>query len=519
MQKIPFSRSFAAALAAALLAAVAATADAQQPRKGGNVVVAMQGHPPTLDPQFTGSGETRNVVTHIYEGLVALDETSTPIPDLAERYSYSADATSVTFVLRKGVRFHNGKEMKATDVKASLERYARVSPNRTLLAPMESVTVVDDYTVAMKLKRPAPTLVEEMASPATVVGIMPAEDGETAGGKNSNVGTGPYRLVNWVADSHITLARFDAYVPNPNYEQRNGYGGRKTPYFDTVTFRIVPEAGARMAGLETGEFHVVEQVPSETAANLAKNSNVRVHDMMPWWMLFGYMNTAQAPTDDHKVRQAIQAAVNQEEVMAIATQGFFRLNHALQYPESRWYPGEANKAVYGQKNIAKAKQLLAESGKAGADIAIVASSDFEECKNAAVVLSEQLRAAGLRPRLQTVNHPTYMATRGKREGWNITVCGNGIEPFLGAYAYSRLLHGKTNAMHADDPAMAAAWEEILQKTTFAERKAGWAKLEDRIHQQAYLIKLGDAGIKQATRANVENFKPFRSPRMWDVWFR
>jgi oligopeptide transport system substrate-binding protein len=90
---------------------VGTTPGVAQPRPGGTVTMAQAGNIPTLDPHFSGSGETRNVVTHIYEGLVALDENANPIPDLAESYEYAPDGMSVTFRLRHGVKFHNGSEM------------------------------------------------------------------------------------------------------------------------------------------------------------------------------------------------------------------------------------------------------------------------------------------------------------------------------------------------------------------------------------------------------------------------
>ena len=201
-ESLRFSHALLAFSALVLAATTAAEpALAQQPKRGGTVVMAQAANIPTLILHFSGSGETRNVVTQIYEGLVVLDENANAIPDLAERFDYAPDGMSVTFKLRRGVKFHNGAEMKGADVVASLDRYKRLSPNKALLAPMKLVEAVDDYTVVLRLERKAPSLVEEMASPATVLGIMPAADGGTAGGgKNSNIGTGPFKYVGWMAD-------------------------------------------------------------------------------------------------------------------------------------------------------------------------------------------------------------------------------------------------------------------------------------------------------------------------------
>ena len=514
-------RALARILASTAIACVAAWPSmpaAAAPRQGGTVVMAQAGNIPTLDPHFSGSGETRNVVTHVYEGLVALDEKANAIPDLAEGYAYAADGMSVTFRLRRGVRFHDGSEMKAADVVSSLERYKRLSPNRALLAPMQAAEAQDDYTVVLRLSRRAPSLVEEMASPATVLGIMPAADGGTAGGRNSNIGTGPFRLAGFVADSHATLERFANYSANTAHASRDGYGGRKTAWFDRVIVRVVPEAGSRVAGLETGEYHVVEQIPPAVAAQFARSRTIQVHDMMPWWMIIAWINNSLAPTDDMMVRQAIQAAINQKELMAFATQDFYRLNHSFQYPTSRWYPGEESAGVYNQGNVARAKEFIARSGVQSPRITVVASSDFDVCSSAGMVLAEQLKAAGFVVDLRMVDHPTFTAMRQKPEGWNIEVCGAGIEPFLGAYAYNRLMAGKPNSMHAYGPDLDAAWGRILNGETFEDRRSGWIAFERIVHERALVVKLGDAGIKQAAAKRVQGFVPFRSPRLWDVWF-
>ena len=505
--------------AALLVALIAVTFPAwADPKPGGTAVMAQAGNIPTVDPHFSGAGETRNVVTHIYEGLVALDENANAVPDLAEGFTYSPDGLSVTFRLRHGVKFHNGAEMQAADVVASLERYKRLSPNKALLAPMLSADVVDAYAVVLHLSRKAPSLVEEMASPATVLGIMPAADGVTAGGHNSNVGTGPFKLVGWVADSHATLERFAAYSPNPNYQKRDGYGGRKTAYFDRVIIRVVPEAGSRVAGLQTGEYQIVEQIPAAVAAELSSNKAVHIYDMMPWWMIVAWLNNSFAPTDNLDVRRAIQAAINQKEVMAFATQDFYRLNYSFQYPNSKWYPGPEAQPLYNQGNPAKARALLAKAGLPAPKVTLIASADFDVCTNAGIVVAEQLKAAGFVVDMRTVDHPTFTATGLKAEGWNIGICGNGIEPFLGAYAYNRLMAGRPNRMQAYTPELDAAWTQILNSDAFEQRKAGWVKLKSILHDQAMVVKLGDAGIKQAAVAKIAGFVPFRSPRLWDVWF-
>ncbi len=481
------------------------------------MVIANPDRPPTLDAHFSSHASTRDISGHVFESLFTLGEHSDPIPDLVDTYDISEDGLTYTLRLRQGVKFHNGKTMTAEDAVASLERYRTISPHRSGLANIESVTIEDEHTMVLHLSAPMPTLIDELAAPTTIMGIVPAEYADAPGAQLEIIGTGPYRLADYVPDSHIRLERFEDYVQNTNFDGPTGYGGKRTAYFDSVTFRLIPEANAAIAALETGQVHLVRQIPPDAAERLDSDPEITVHRLMPWWMLVGHINTAEAPTDNLLVRQAIQVALDQEEILSVAAPGLFELNYALQYPAHSFYPGDGA-APYNAGDADRAKALLAEAGYDGTPINILTSVAFDECRLASVMIAEQLNDIGIPATVLANDHAAYASSRDTGRGWNLAVCGHGIEPFLGATAWNRLFQGPNNTPQVDDPEFEAAWQTVLTEADLEARKLAYREVEEMLHSRVYVIKLGDVGIMQPATADLQNFKPWRTPRMWDVWF-
>ena len=149
-------------------------ASAQAPRKGGDVVIAISQAPPSLDAHVTSAQAARNVKLHIYETLYARDENAKPVPELAEGVNIGADGKTYVFPIRKGVKFHNGKELDAKDVVASLERYRKVGASPALLSAIEKVEASGPSEVTIKLKEVQSTFLDNLSSPRAPIAIYPA---------------------------------------------------------------------------------------------------------------------------------------------------------------------------------------------------------------------------------------------------------------------------------------------------------------------------------------------------------
>lgn len=487
-------------------------------KKGGDVIIAQQAQPPTLDAQTTTAQATRNISLHMYESLFTRDEAANPKPELAEGVDIAPDGMTYTFKLRGGVKFHNGKTMTSADAKASMERYSRIGGSADVLKSVAAFEAPDSSTLVLKMKNVFPGLIEAISSPRAPFVIMPEEECGKPLGQPALIGTGPFRFVEFKPDSHAKLARFDGYVPNTAYDKRDGFTGRKTPYFDSVTFRFMPEGGARTAGLQTGELHVLEALDVAAAKRLRDDKNIRAYEMMPWAFQTLMLNNNWGLTANVDVRRAVQAALDLEEIMAIATDGLFRLNPSWQYPGTNYYPGIEGLAQFTKQDQAKAKALLQKAGYAGEEFHVIADTAFRNHLDAGTVAAEQLRAIGMKVKLSTMDWPTVLATRSKPEGWNLWPLGMGIEPYEGPYNVVGFFSGKQTVQIKQDPVVEEANNALATQLKLEDRRAAVKKFQDRLYDQAISIKAGDFGIVQATRSNVVNYAPYRIPRMWDCWF-
>jgi len=485
---------------------------------GGDVTVVQSSNPPSLDAMSTSSQASRNVNMNIYETLYGFSGAIQPIPILAEGVEISDDGLTYVFTLRQGVKFHNGKEMTARDVKASLERYRRVGATGGLLDPVATIEITGDHEVTFTMVQNTPTFLEAFSSPRAPAVIIPEEDGETEAGKTSLIGTGPYRYVEYVPDNFVRLERFEDYAADDRYEREDGFGGKKTAYFDTVTFRIIPEPGAAVAALEAGEVDVVEQIPMPSARRLESSADITLHENLPWAFTTFIFNLNEAPSDNIKFREAVQVALNMEEVMGISAEGLFNLNHGWQYPGSTYDAGEIGKEYYNLNDAERAKELLKEAGYNGEEFSILTDTQIPGHSKQAVVIAEQLNRIGINAVINQVDWPTALKLRMEDTGWNGWTLQMGIEPYLGPVAITATLTGKRPHFVKNDPQLDALYQELIVGETVEGRKETFAKIQTRLYEFFGIIKVGDTGLMQAARSNVKGYEPFRFTRMYDVWF-
>jgi peptide/nickel transport system substrate-binding protein len=505
------------ASAACLVSLAMAATPALAQKKGGDAIVAQQAQPPSLDAQITFAQAARNINLHIYEGLFARNDKGETIPDLAQSVEAAPDGLSYLIKLRAGVKFHNGKTMDATDAKASLDRYAKYGASSQNMSQVAGVDVVDPLTIRIRMSAPFQGFIDFLGSPRAPVAIYPASEAAKEPNKIEIIGTGPFQLVEYKPDSHIKLKRFEQYSANTNYDKRDGFGGRKTAWLDTVTFRFMPEAGARNAALQAGEVQVLEAIAPTAARRLKDDKNVKIYEVMPWAFQTIFLNAAAAPTNNLKVRQAIQAALDMEEIMAISTDGLYGMSHGWQHAGTPFFAGDVGKSLYNQHNMERAKQLLKESGYKGEELTFIADNGFKNHNDTAVIATQQLKAIGMNVKLRVADWPTTLASREKIEGWNLFPIMVGIEPYEGPNGVAVLFSGDKNWQHFKDPKVEADVLKLNTAATLPERKAAFADIQQQVYDSVYAIKVGDIGVYQAARANLKNFVPHRIPRMWDVW--
>jgi peptide/nickel transport system substrate-binding protein len=345
----------------------------EQPKYGGILRIAER-EPPNLDPHLNVSFNPQNIGTLIYNGLVRFPyghEQKSPydltiMPDLAERWEYLDDRT-VVFSLRKGVRFHdkppvNGREVKASDVKYSLERFAAKSGFRARFDDVDRIDVVDDFTVKIVTKHPFAPLLAQLATPSHNV-ILPKEAEEQYGDFNkveAAIGTGPFIMERYERGVKLIFKK------NPDFYIKG------LPYIDGIEWQMTPEMAARLSLLRAGKVdfvHTSGLLAGEEAIPLQRtNPELKFfkYQALNWGMF--YMRTDQPPFNDIRVRRALSLAINRQawlEALDFGEGCFVTGPIPCALPEWRLDPQELDPAAakyWVGFDREEAKRLLAEAG-------------------------------------------------------------------------------------------------------------------------------------------------------------
>jgi len=420
------------------------------------------------------------------------------------------------------VTFHNGKPLTSADVVASFDRYAKVGLLRSMLANTQSWEAPDPHTFVVHLKTPQPTFIQQISSFSVPIVIIPAEERNDPAQQLRPIGTGPWVVDHVVPGGYVRLKRNPDYQPNTHFTDRTGFGGYKQACFDSVTFRIVTEGGARVAGLETGELQGVEDVPARSVPGLRKNKNITLLPLNNWWIQIAIPNTSVSPTDNLDFRKAVQAVLNMNDIMNAASDGNYRLNVGFQYPTQSDYT-DAGKDTYNLHDPKLAKAYLAKSGYHGEPVILLTDKDYVPMYNSAVVMQQQLQSIGIDARLKVVDWPTSVNMALKPDtGWNFFFTGWGTPTALGALDTMQNLVNP-NAVYMpkggkDDPDLLAAWRQMNEAPDAAQRQAAFAHMQQLVLDRVYAVPFGSYTKVQAMRSDVHGFVPFRIPRMSNVWF-
>ena len=334
------------------------------PRKGGTLVVAFTADPETLDPHATTALRAARVLGLLHDNLVNRDYDGSFKPGLADKWDVSADGKTYTFTLKTGVKFHSGKDFTAEDVKYTFERWLGndKSPTAYTIRPIDKVEAPDPQTARFTLKEPYNIFLDQVAgSWAVILNKEAVDKAGTDYGVNAVDGTGPFKFVSWTRNQKLAVARHDAYAWGSPMFQNQG-----AAYVDGVELRIVPEDTTRMAEFQAGNIHLVADVPTAEVERLSKTPGVSIVRYDQLQTTYLGMNTKRAPLDDPKVRQAINYALNREEVVKGASFGLGKPARTMLTPDTPYYWKGADQAA-PTFDTNKATALLEEAGwKAGA---------------------------------------------------------------------------------------------------------------------------------------------------------
>lgn len=299
----------------------------------------------TTDPHQLNARFARGLLTHAFQGLVGIDADGQIVPLLAESWENPDDLTW-TFHLRQDVQFHNGERFDASAAVYSLDRFVDPDINNNYagdLAQMDSVEVVDDYTIKLTTKEPFSPLLEMLA----LVFMVPPEATESLGDDFGfqGIGTGPFKILEWVPGEHLTMEANEAYWGT-------------IPRIKTVVWRPVDEPSTRLVELRTGAADIiypmtVMDVPAledTDAAPVTRESS---------WRLYVFLNCGKPPFDNKQVRQAVNYAVDKEQIVESLLQG---AGYLLNGPLISGMEGYSEALDPYPYDPGRARELLAEGG-------------------------------------------------------------------------------------------------------------------------------------------------------------
>lgn len=482
--------------------------------QGGTLKVATVGEPPNLDVMTLPADLVTMIGQHIFEQLFAFDEKYDIKPMLAESYTVSPDGKTYTIQLRQGVKFHNGQEMTSEDVLASLTRWTKVSSRGKIASgSIEAFSARNASTIIIHLKTPFAPLLSFLAFQNTAAAIMPKAIVDKFGDKvvTEYIGTGPFRFEDWKPDFRIRLARYAGY--SARTDASSGFAGKKTAYLDAVEFYPVTEAGARIAGVETGDYQYAYSVSKEAYPRLSKNANLMTLVISPgqWgWLIF---NKKQGIAANQGVRQAALAALNMEPIVraAYGLPDFYQMEPSYYPKGTAWYSTGGAK-LYNQKNPALAKQLLAKAGYKNEPLRIICTKEYEYMYNIGITAAAQLKDAGFNVDLQVYDWATVLDRRGKPDMYDAFVTGHGFVPDPSLITIlSSQYPGWWDSPEKND--LVAKFNSTTQS---AARKQIWDKLQELIYTQVPVIRVGQEKLFDVATAKLVNYWPSVWPSFWNV---
>lgn len=452
---------------------------------------ALSGSPDTLDPHKTSGTLTFQTLKSIYDTLAEPDMSGKIMPALAERWEVSDDALTWTFYLKEGVVFHNGSKLTSADVKATFERIKDkkiASPNAKEFAAINSIEIPDDLTVVLKLKEPAAPLLATLASGWGAIlskGLIDAGHDFAS----MPIGTGPYRLKEWIRDSKIVL------------EKNKDYWMKGYPKLDKVIMYIIPERSVQIQGLISGQIDISYMVDRDNIPILQASPDVRLEKSLSALILVMSINCSSPVLKDIRVRQAITHAIDKQKVLDVAYGSGEPIGTFLDYGNAYYkdfsylYPHDPEKA----------KKLLAEAGIGKeTTLEMVLPQNYEPHVRAGEMYQAMLTNVGLNVKLKLVDWSTWISDVYRKAKYDLTVIGHTgkLDPDGTLRGYGT----KSRYVRWINPRTAELVNNARMVSGFEKRKKLYDEALEIMAKEVPFMYLGSSYRNIALRKNVSDFK-------------
>lgn len=467
-----------------------------------DIVIATAADFITMDPLDTNDTLSGGLQRAMMEGLYGFDHNMKLVPLLAESYEANENATEFTFKLRQGVKFTDGTDFNADAAKVNLDRAADQNQGlkrNSLFKMIANTEKIDDYTIKITLNQPFGAFVNTLAHPAAL--MMSPKAIEQYGKEVSQhpVGTGRYIFDSWTPGEKLVIK------VNADYWQG-------APEFTSMTFKPVTENGTRISMLQSGDADFIYPVPTEQIEALKSNKDITVTTIPSIITRYITLNTAKAPLDNVKVRQALNYAIDKDALVKVVYNGFAEPADSLLGPNVQFYSAQTPYTY----NVEKAKALLAEAGYPnGFEISLWSNNNTTVVKGTQFV-KQQLEAIGVKVNVQNMEAGTLdqqitgfaKGTPGDQVGVEMDYMGWspstgdadwGLRPLLASESFPPVSY---NNSYYNNPEFDAAIQEALQTAVPEERKAAYEKAQKILWEDAPMIFLSVDQTSYASRNTI-----------------
>ncbi len=474
-----------------------------------------------LDPTFTTAYVTRDFGYFVYDTLFAQDANGVPRPQMVDKYTSSKDGKNWSFTLRPGLKFSDGAPVTAADAVASIKRWAaRDSLGRAMAFANPEWKASDARTFTLTLSEPFSMVLDALAKPSgfplVVIPQRLAEMPATAP-LPEVIGSGPYlfKRDEWVPGSKIVFVR------NPNYVARSeppsGLSGSKKSNFDRIEWLYLPDSNSAIAALKRGEVDLIEKLPPDYIAPLRTDTNVKIGSAgaNQGLMVFNHMFP---PFNNAKARQAVAQAVSQDRFTAAMG---YPLDSRVTSCVSYFLCGGPNETSAGgesfrRPDLAKAKQLLSESGYKGEKVVLLVPTDMGFLNAQTLMAAQTMRSIGINVDMQNMDWSSLIARRAKKDapeagGWSMVPTFSGefdlnspINNVFLAASCGNTLPGWPCDKPLDD--LRTAW---LKETVPAKRRTLLEAFHTRAYETLRYVNVGQYSAAYAARSNIKGLD-----KMW-----
>lgn len=456
-----------------------------------DLVLGVVLEPPHLDPTAGAAAAIDEILyANVFEGLTRIGPSGEVLPALAESWTISDDGKVYTFKLHKGVKFHDGSDFDAEDVKFSLDRARApdsVNAQKGLFAAIDTVEVIDPETVQVTLKHPQGAFLYNMGWGDAVIVAPESADSN----KEKPIGTGPFRFDHWAKGSAVTLVKSDNYWGDP-------------VALDKVEFRFIPDAAAAVPAVLSGDVQAFPFFPADAVSQVEGNPQLKVVIGSTEGETILAMNNKKPPLDNLKVRQAISYALDREAIIDGASGGLGQPIGSHVSPSSKAYVDLTGRYPH---DAAKARELLKEAGFENGFKTTLKLPPPAYARDGGQIIASQLRNVGIQADIIPVEWAQWLDQVFTKKDYDLTIVSHTEPNDIDIYSRPDYYFNYQN------PEFNKVIEELNLTSDEATRNSLLAKAQNILADDAvvgFLFELPKVGVWDAKLSGLWENAPIQA---------